>query len=155
VYEPLLSPAEVAEIQGVARGQFNTPVLIFRPGQIAASSPEYNPSYDYGDSGLTDPVYDYFDGGSSSAAVEQPDDVLAADGSFSVWFLSRLQPELIAGESQIGTISLHIVRAPVGSDIVEDDIMRVIDSGQEYVVTDTNKDDSWPEMMKMIVRSRE
>jgi hypothetical protein len=147
VYEPLLSPSEVAEIQNV---------LIFRPHQITGvSDPGYDANYDYGDSDLTNPVYDYYDGGSSSAAVQQPAEVLDNDGTFSVWFLSRLQPDLIAGEAQIGTTSLHVVRAPVGSNILEDDVMRVVESGQEYIVQDTNRDDSWPEMMKMLVRSRE
>jgi hypothetical protein len=136
----LLDDDEIAAIRELGESGMTTPFIISRASVITTSHPDYDPNYDYGDDMLTepDPVY-------------QSADVMQVEG----WLVSRLVTDLSVGQAMLSDVDLHVLRLPVGTDVRPSDIARRVDTGEEYLVVDTNSDDTWPEWLKAHVRRRE
>jgi len=136
-----LTRDELAGLQELALPYFDTDVIVYRAGYVDVENDSPIPVYDWGD--------------------DEPD-VVSVEGEgheverVSVWFYSRLQSRTAGtADAALATVDEHIVRAPVGTDIQSGDRLLVEDSGNAYQVVDTNNDDTWPEMMKVIVRRQE
>lgn len=136
----LLTDEEIAAIRELGESGMTTPFIIKRATVVATSDPEYDPDYDYGDDLLTDPD-----------PVYQTEDVATVNG----WLVSRLASDLSTAQGQLSAVDLHILRLPVGTDIRPNDLAERVGSGEQYVVIDTNSDDTWPEWTKANVRRRE
>lgn len=136
---PLLDDSELAAIRELGESGMTTPFIIKRSSVITTSSPEYDPNYDYGDDELSDldPVYQT--------------DVLEVNG----WLVSRLQNDLSSGQGMLSAVDLHVLRLPWGTDIRPNDVAERVSNGEQYVVIDTNSDDTWAEWLKANVRRRE
>lgn len=137
----LLDDAELAAIRELGVSGMTTLFTIRRATVITTSSPSYDAAYDYGDDEMTapDPVYQY------------GDDTIEVYG----WLKSHLVSDPSSGQAQLSTVDLHVLRVPVGTDIRPSDLAERVDSGAQYVVIDTNSDDTWPEWTKANVRRRE
>lgn len=136
----LLSDEEIAAIRELGEQGMTEPFIIARAGVITTSSPSYDPDYDYGDDMLTDPD-----------PVYQSEDVATVDG----WLVTRLVSEPTSGQGQLAVVDTHILRFPWGTDLRPNDVARRVATGEEYVVGDTNGDDTWAEWLKANVRRRE
>lgn len=136
----LLSDEEIAAIRELGESGMNTPFIIRRSTVVGTSHPSYDLNYDYGDDMLTepDPVY-------------QTEDVTLVNG----WLVSRLVSDSSTGQGQLATVDQHVLRLPVGTDIRPNDVVERQGTGEQYIVTDTNSDDTWPEWLKANVRRRE
>lgn len=137
--KPLLSATALAAIRRVGEGQFQTEIQIFRGVPLTVSSPGYDPLYDYGDD--DDEEIEPYEGDTYGTAL--------------AWFHSTLQNAMSDEDGQIAPIDLHEIRAAFGTDIRPHDIIRRVDNGDEFVVIDTNGDDTWAEKLKATVRRRE
>lgn len=135
----LISPEELAAIQSLGVLGLDTEVDIYRSGIVTIDSPQYDPQYDYGD----DEPYPV-----GVAAAGRVTTALA-------WFYSKLQTSISADEGQTGTIDLHEIRFAVGTDVRSRDIVRRTDNAEEYVVVDTNGDDTYQDMLRATARRRE
>lgn len=136
----LLSDEEIAAIRALGEEGMNEPFIISRANVITLSSPSYDAAYDYGDDMLDDPD-----------PVYQTEDVTTVDG----WLVTRLVSEPTIGQAQLAVVDTHILRFPWGTDLRPNDIARRVATGEEYVVGDTNGDDTWAEWLKANVRRRE
>jgi V8-like Glu-specific endopeptidase len=137
----LLDDAELTAIRELGESGMTTLFVIKRASVITTDHVAYDAAYDYGDDELTDfdPVY------------QTEDEVTQVSG----WLVSRLVSDPTTGQGQLATVDLHTLRLPVGTDIRPNDIAARVDNGAEYVVIDTNSDDTWPEWLKANVRRRE
>jgi hypothetical protein len=136
----LLDDDEIAAIRELGESGMTTPFIISRASIITTSHPDYDPNYDLGDDWLSDPD-----------PVYQSADMMEVNG----WLVSKLVSDLSVGQAQLSDVDLHILRLPVGTDVRPNDIARRVDTNEEYIVIDTNSDDTWPEWLKTHVRRRE
>jgi hypothetical protein len=149
---PFFSPSEIAAIQSVATPLFDTVFTILRP-TIKVQNPDahdYDPTQDYGDDDLVN------------------DDIVYKDtvpvGTCLAWLYAwPLAKDISTGAGQIGTIDTHELRVPVGTDIQAMDLAVRMDTmvdgdlstAQQFVVVATSGDDTWPDMLRAILRRRE
>ena len=140
---PLFTPNEIAAIQGLAKPGFQTLFRILRPAivNVDSQSPAYKPEEDFGDDELENLDVD---------ANVTP--VCEVRGWLFAWPLVQ---NVSDGAGQIGTIDTHELRLPVGTDILAMDIAIRDDNGQAFIVVSTSDDDSWPDMLRCILRRRE
>ena len=143
-------PDELRAFQDFASPFLVTPVEIFRAAVAGEgwASPEpagYNSAYDYGDDELA--------GGDAEDPGTYP--IAGGDGKLLAWFFSHLQSDVSDDSGQMGTIDIHEVRLPIGTNILSQDLLRNRESGDIYVVVDANNDDSFPDMLRANLRRRE
>ena len=137
----MLDADELDAIRSLADPFFETDIVVYRAGYV-------DPEND-----VPPPLYDFGDDEPDLMSVESEGHEVTR---LAVWFLSRLQSQTAGtADAALATVDQHIVRAPVGSDIEAGDRMLVEGTGNVYQVVDTNNDDTWPEMMKIIVRRQE
>lgn len=138
----MIDASELAGLQELAEPFFVTPVEIYRPGSgpVDTAAPEYDPAYDYGDDEITFPD-----------AEEGAEAIASVDG----WFYSTIQSNVADSSGQNAVIDIHQVRFKIGTDIRSQDIVKRVDTGDTFVVIDTNVEDSWPDMVRASTRRRE
>jgi hypothetical protein len=139
----LLTASELESIRELGESGMTTEFVITRSELVVVdtSSPSYDPSTDYGDDQMG--AYTPVDG------VDQPIGVTTG------WLLSKLVRDFSTGEAQLTTITMQVIRMPVGTDVLPQDVLVQTDTGAEYVVIDTNVDDTWAEWLEANVRRRE
>ena len=142
--------SELRAFQEFSEPFFNTPIQIFRPllAGEAWTSPEpagYVPMYDFGDDEYVDPAIE--------SDTTYP--IAGGDGKLLAWFFSHLQQNVSDDSGQVATIDIHEIRLPVGTNLLPLDTVRDTASGENYLCVDTNAEDSYPDMMRAILRRRE
>lgn len=148
---------QLAAFQQFAVPYMRDRVEVFRPTVLAQdeTNPGYVPEYDFGDDDLypVDPpsyTYAYVD--------DLPVYPYGEDGpvwSGLGWMFSHIQQNVSEGGGQMGTIDIHEIRLPITADISPMDLLRLVISGDVFVVVDTNKEDTWPDMLRASLRRRE
>lgn len=140
--DEFLDASELAALRELADPYFTTPIEIYRPGTgpVDVAAPGYDPTQDYGDDEITFP--DAEPGATPVAAT-------------TGWFFSTIQTAVDNSSGQVATIDLHQLRLKLGTNIRSQDIVKRLDSGETYVVVDTNAEDTWPDMLRAALRRRE
>jgi hypothetical protein len=142
---------ELRAFQEFAEPFFNTPIQIFRPllAGEAWTSPtppaDYVPEYDFGDDEYVDPAIE--------SDTTYP--IAGGDGKLKAWFFSHLQQSVTDDSGQVATIDIHEIRLPIGTDLRPQDTVRSASSREDYVCVDTNAEDSYPDMLRAVLRRRE
>ena len=140
---------ELRAFQEFAEPFFNTPIQIFRPPLAGEAWPTpdvgYIPMYDFGDDEYVDPAIE--------SDTTYP--IAGGDGKLKAWFFSHLQQNETDDSGQIATIDIHEIRLPIGTDLRPQDTVRSTSSREDYVCVDTNAEDSYPDMLRAILRRRE
>lgn len=149
--EPLLSTLELSEIRDIGVSMMVTEMVIVRQRVVLVGDTGYDPVYPYGDDLSS---YDYGDDAYFEDEVTQPDQIEEITGSETIvkgWFVPVLAAD-VAADIDLSTITRNIIRFPVGTDIREKDLIRVVSNAAEYLVIDVGDDATWPEWLKVTVR---
>lgn len=125
---PLISAAEKAALQALAVDMVMTTLAtIYHQTTVTPVSADY----DYGDDDVQ-----YLGDTISGTPVEA-----------QVWVVNRPSVDAVDNAGMIQTISPGVMRMPVGTAVFPGD--RVVIEGTEFVVIDTNPDDTWPAWLKV------
>ena len=134
VGSPLLSAAELSAFQSDFVGlTMTTPVIIYHQTLVTPTSNDN----DYGDDDVR-----YL--GSTTAGT--PVETVA-------WIVNRPSVDLIDNAGMIQTVSPGLMRMPIGTPVYSGDMVVVGD--EQFVVIDTNNDDTWPEWKKVHFQSQQ
>lgn len=140
----ILTASELGAIRSLGELGMVTEVTITRSSNVPVDplAVGYDPSTDYGDDQMS--VFTPVSG------------ALQPIGVTSAWFLTTpLASSADTGQGMLTTISHHIIRMPIGTDVKPQDVLVASDTGSEYLVIDTNADDTWPEWLDATVTRRE
>lgn len=139
----LVDAIDLEDIRDLGEEGMTTEFTITRSSQVPVDplDPGYDPSTDYGDDVL--------------GAYTPVTGALQPVGVTTGWLVSKLVTNVSTGQGQLATVDMHILRMPVGVDVKPQDILVSTDTGAEYLVIDTNADDTWPEWFQANVKRRE
>jgi hypothetical protein len=140
----LLSASALARIRKIGEHQMTTEVRILRQAPVLQSPSVggYDPNYDFGDD---DDDFSIYEG----STYEGPSTTAFA------WFFSTIQTSNEDVNGEIGTVDLHEIRLPVGTDVRVGDTIERVDNGEQYNVIDTNAGDTWAEKLRVNARRLE
>lgn len=139
---PLLSATALASIRKIGEAQLTTLVKIIRPVPVVQDPTQmsYDPNYDFGDD---DDTFEIYEGAETTYNLA------------SAWFHSTIQSTNVGDDQAIRTIDLHEIRFAVGTDVRVQDIIERVDTGEQWVVIDTNALDTWAEKLRVHARRAE
>ena len=131
----MIDQSDLEDIRELGEEAMVTEFTITRAVPIVPdpSQPGYNASTDYGDDEL-----------GTFTPVDGP---IQPVGVTAGWFVSRLAPALNTEGQSLSSIQHLEIRMPWGTDVKPQDVLVSSDTGDEYIVVDTNADNAWAEWL--------